>query len=86
MKTSYKIIQLLLRNHNHIFLTMFESPELLKYNPEDIKAMTSQYSTGEQLMRDMALDIWSASGNCNIHKFLGGVDEQCKADFINAIS
>ncbi len=68
-------ISLLLSNDNKLLGLLFhENHEGLRAEPEEIIEFARGYSTGQQLLVRIALDIWSGGGKANLWDILTTLD------------
>ena len=81
----YKAIQMLTRDHANVFLAIFTAPCELKASPEQIREETKHFSSGEQIVRDMALSIWSGEEKVSIYEYVNTVDSTLKQTLVDAL-
>jgi hypothetical protein len=71
----FKAIEVLLTNHPKLLDFLFKKEEaLLSSSPQLIKRKSRCFSSGEQVLIQIALDIWSGSGKAKFLDILNRLD------------
>jgi hypothetical protein len=77
-------ISLVLSNHYKLLEFLFETDRpSLRSSPEQLLEWSEGFSSGEQTLIRVALDIWSSSGNARICELLKTLDQD---NFDNVLS
>ena len=81
-KVKLEAIQILLCHHSKLFLFLFDPLNYcLNTSPDVLLEKATCFSSGEYILIQMALDIWSSSGYAHIYELLLHLDYKnfCRA-------
>ena len=80
---TYSVIAIIFRNHPYLLRFLFEdrSPRI-RFQPMELRRRAANFSSGEQLLIRVALDVWSGSGNAKIWQILETLDAD---NFLNVL-
>jgi hypothetical protein len=71
----FRAIEILLSNHPQLLDFLFKKKEaLLSSSPQSIKRKSRCFSSGEQILIQIALDIWSGSGKAKFLDIVNRLD------------
>ena len=85
-RRQYRIICLIFSNHPKL-LEFFFDPEKprVRFEPMDMLKGAGCFSSGEQVLIRVALDVWSGSGNAKIWQLLEKLDHDNFSNVLKAL-
>ena len=83
----YNSISIIFRNHPEMLLFFFEGERpRLRHDPMEMRKLSCYFSSGEQLLIKVALDMWSGGGNAKIWQILETLDAENFANVLEALA
>ncbi len=83
---TFEAIQLVFHKHPSLIDFMFEkNRKRLSDFPENLLKKAIAYSSGEYILIQVALDLWSGSGNVNLYDLLTTLDKENFKNVLNAL-
>ena len=81
------VIKIIFRNHPNLLQFFFE-PERprVRFEPMEMRKRARCFSSGEELLVRVALDIWSGSGNAKIWQIIEILDSGNFSNVLEALS
>lgn len=79
-------ISIALLNHENILEFVLDSRvPRLRHGPDKLLQLSKSFSSGEQLLVRVALDIWSGSGDAKIAQLIENLDEDNLYNVLNGL-
>lgn len=83
----YFVIKIIFRNHPKLLEFFFEAEEpRICGEPMEIRKLALCFSSGEELLVRVALDVWSGSGNAKIWQLVETLDSENFSNVLEALS
>ncbi len=81
-----EVISLILLDHPQLEEFLFHPSEArLRETPDQILKLSKSFSSGEQVLLRVALDIWSGTGDAKVSHLLRVLDEQSLVNVLNGL-
>lgn len=80
-------ISLVFHNHSYLLDFFFDPKEpRISHEPMEMLRLSRGFSSGEQILIRVALDIWSGSGNTKVWNLLESLDEESLSKVLKALA
>ena len=74
-------------SHSYLLEFFFDSKEIkISREPLEMLKQARGFSSGEQILIRVALDIWSGSGNTKVWSLLESLDDQSLVNVLKALA
>lgn len=84
---TYSVIAVIFRNHPNLLRFFFEERRpRIRHKPMELRAQAAGFSSGEQLLIRVALDVWSGSGNAKIWQLIETLDPDNMCNVLEALA
>ncbi|MGE3759869.1 MAG: hypothetical protein AB7H97_19035 [Pseudobdellovibrionaceae bacterium] len=81
------VIKIIFRNHPELLDFLFEKDEpRIRLEPLELRKQALCFSSGEELLVRVALDVWSGSGNAKIWQLIETLDCDNLSNVLEALS